>query len=49
MRNNTIYHDIPYVAFTILEFSAVSIISFVLGICYERTRCCGRRGQIDIN
>lgn len=47
MRNNTIYHDIPYVAFTILEFTAVSVISFVLGICYERT--CHKRRQIDLN
>ena len=48
MENNTIYHNIPYVAFTILEFTAISVISFILGICFERTQICRRRGSIDL-
>jgi len=48
MRNNTIYHDIPYIAFTILEFTGCAMMSFILGICFERARCCRRRGQIDL-
>jgi hypothetical protein len=48
MRNETIYHNIPSVAFTILEFVGCTMISFVLGIVYERARCCRRRG-VDLN
>ena len=47
MRNETIYHNIPTIAFSILEFIGCAMIAFVLGICYERT--CSRRGRIDLN
>ena len=47
MENKTIYHNIPYIAFTILEFVGCASISFSLGICYERT--CGRRRSVNLD
>ncbi len=47
MKNNTIIHDLPNILFTVLEFSGCVVISFILGICFERM--CSRRGRIDFN
>lgn len=46
MTNNTIIHNIPDILFSVLEFSGCVCISFILGICWERT--CRRSGRVDI-
>jgi len=48
MSNKTIYHNMPYIAFTVLEFVGCAAVAFILGICYERV-CRRRRGTIDLN
>ena len=49
MRNNTIHTEIPDILFSVLEFSGCVVFSFILGVCFERTKCCDRRGRIDLN